>query len=123
MAKILVVDDSMFARLNICNILREAGHETVEAGNGMEGLRLVIDQDPDCVLSDLLMPEMDGIGLLTALREQRLELPAIVLSADIQETKRQQCLALGAAGFLSKPPQKPELLELVERVLAPAVAP
>jgi CheY-like chemotaxis protein len=123
MAKILVVDDSVFARLNICTMLRQAGHETLEAGNGLEGLQLVAAQRPDCILSDLLMPEMDGIGFLTALREQQTDLPAIVLSADIQETKRQQCLALGAAGFLSKPPNKLELLGLLDQVLTPGVAP
>ena len=117
MAKILVVDDSMFARLNICNLLQAAGHETVEAGNGREGLAMAAAHRPDCILSDLLMPELDGIGFLTALREENLSLPVIVLSADIQETKRRQCLELGATAFLSKPPQRRALLDLLDQVL------
>jgi CheY-like chemotaxis protein len=101
-------------------MLKEAGHETVEAANGREGLELACALRPDCILSDLLMPEMDGIGLLTALNERNLRLPVIVLTADIQETKRRQCLALGAAAFIAKPPQKTELLGLLSRILEPA---
>lgn len=119
MARILVVDDSVFARLNICNMLKEAGHETAEAANGREGLELACALRPDCILSDLLMPEMDGIAFLAALNERGIRLPVIVLTADIQETKKQQCFALGAAAFISKPPQKRELLGLLGRILEP----
>ena len=119
MARILVVDDSMFARLNICNILKSSGHETVEAANGREGLEKARAVKPDCILSDLLMPELDGIEFLASLREQKLRLPVIVLTADIQETKRQQCLDLGAAGFINKPPKKQQLLSLISDILGP----
>lgn len=118
MARVLVVDDSLFTRLNICSMLREAGHETLEAGNGREGLELALAEKPDVILSDLLMPELDGIGFLHALRERDIRLPVIILSADIQDTKRQQCLDLGTAGFLAKPPRKQEIQELIEKSLA-----
>jgi len=118
MGKILVVDDSAFARLNICRILKSAGHEIFEAANGREGLDLAMALKPDCILSDLLMPEMDGIDFLAALKEQRIVLPVIVLTADIQETKKRQCLDFGAAGFLQKPPQKEELLAQIETALS-----
>ena len=117
MQKILVVDDSLFARLNICDILKRAGYETLQAENGREGLQKVINENPDCALSDLLMPEMDGIAFMQALREQNCDMPVIVLSADIQETKRNQCLDLGVVGFISKPPKKDEILTMVEKAL------
>jgi CheY-like chemotaxis protein len=117
MATILVVDDSMFARLNICNMLQSAGHETVEAVDGRDGLEKAGTIKPDCIISDLLMPELDGIEFLAALKEKNLRLPVIVLSADIQETKRQQCLELGAAGFAYKPPQKQQILSLIDGIL------
>jgi CheY-like chemotaxis protein len=117
MATILVVDDSMFARLNICNMLHSAGHETEEAADGREGLEKAGIVKPDCIISDLLMPELDGIEFLAALKERKLGLPVIILTADIQETKRRQCLELGAAGFAYKPPQKAEILALVDRIL------
>ena len=119
MRKILVVDDSLFARMNICDMLKEAGYETLQAQNGREGLEKVLSEKPDCVLSDLLMPEMDGISFLTSLRAMEITTPVIVLSADIQDTKRKQCLELGTAGFISKPPQKIEILEMIGKVLAP----
>jgi CheY-like chemotaxis protein len=118
MAKILVVDDSLFARMNICDTLKEAGHEALQAENGRAGLEKVLNERPDCILSDLLMPEMDGISFLSALRELGNAIPVIVLSADIQETKRKQCVALGTVGFLSKPPQKNEILEMVGKALS-----
>jgi CheY-like chemotaxis protein len=118
MARILIVDDSMFARMNICSMLEEAGHECFQASNGREGLAAIVGDCPDCVLTDLLMPELDGIGLLTAVREQNLPVPVIVLTADIQDSKRRQCLDLGIAGFISKPPRKSELVETVAAVLA-----
>jgi CheY-like chemotaxis protein len=120
MPKILVVDDSLFARMNICDMLKDAGYECLQAQNGREGLDMVVSASPDCILSDLLMPEIDGIGLLTALREKGMSVPVIVLSADIQETKREQCVALGTAGFLSKPPRKSDILDMVAKVLQKA---
>jgi CheY-like chemotaxis protein len=120
MPRILVVDDSLFARMNICDILKDAGYECLQAQNGREGLEMVASVGPDCILSDLLMPELDGIGMMTALREQGISVPVIVLSADIQETKRAQCVALGTAGFLSKPPRKNDILEMVDKVLQKA---
>lgn len=117
MAKILVVDDSLFARIRVRDMLREGGYETIEAENGAQGLAQVAAGAPDLVLTDLLMPELDGVGFLAALRASGNRVPAVVLSADIQESKRQQCLDHGAAGFLAKPPQKAALLKLVAEVL------
>ena len=117
MPKILVVDDSLFARLNICDMLRGAGYDTIQAENGRIALQKVLEEKPDCTVSDLLMPEMDGIAFLSALRGLDIPMPVIVLSADIQETKRAQCTALGASGFISKPPQKNQILALVEQIL------
>ena len=99
-------------------MLQEGGHDTVEAADGREGLAMAQQERPDCILTDLLMPEMDGVSLLAALRELGFNRPIIVLTADIQESKRKQCQTLGAAGFLSKPPQSKVLLALVEKVLA-----
>lgn len=121
MAKILIVDDSSFARMRISHMLQEGGHNTVEAADGREGVAMAQQERPDCILTDLLMPEMDGISLLLALRELGSTLPIIVLTADIQESKRKQCQELGAAGFLPKPPQNKVLLSLVEKVLAERV--
>lgn len=117
MAQFLVIDDSFLARHTHSNILRDMGHETTEACNGREGLELMTRQRFDAVLVDLMMPEMDGISFLRELRDQRINVPVIVLSADIQETKHQECLSLGARAFLEKPVKRQKLMELIEQTL------
>ena len=62
------------------------------------------------------MPKMDGIQFLAALRENKNTIPVFVLTSDIQDNKREQCLDLGAAGFLSKPLRKAELFDAFSRV-------
>jgi CheY-like chemotaxis protein len=119
MQKILVVDDSMFQRKNICAVLEAAGFEISEAENGRIGLEKALANPFDLIMTDLLMPEMDGLQFLAALREHNITIPAFVLSSDIQENKRVQCLELGAAGFLSKPLRKAELLEAFSKVASP----
>ena len=116
MQKVLVVDDSIFQRKNICSVLVAAGFEIIEAENGRVGLEKVASSSPNLIMTDLLMPEMDGIQFLAALRENNNTVPVFVLTSDIQENKREQCLDLGAAGFLSKPLCKAELLDAFSRV-------
>jgi CheY-like chemotaxis protein len=117
MATILVVDDSMFARLTICKILQDAGYQTLEAGDGLQGLEVAAAAQPDCIFTDMLMPNMDGIAFIATLQERRSRLPVAVLTADIQDSRRQQCLALGVRHFLQKPPRKADLLRAAEELL------
>lgn len=119
MQKILVVDDSLFQRKSICQLLVEAGYEVVEATDGCDGLEKAFSSSPDCVLTDLLMPNMDGIEFITELKARGFTPPVFVLSADIQESKRRFCLELGVDGFISKPPKRMELLGAIDRRLKP----
>ena len=119
MAKILIVDDSLFSRLHTCKPLREAGYELVEANDGNEGLAAMAEHHPDCIITDLLMPNLDGIGFLAALKERGDTTPTLVLTADIQDSKRQQCLELGARGFLFKPVAKDQLLAEIAEIVTP----
>lgn len=116
MTRILIIDDSAFQRRIIRGLLTAEGYDVREACNGSEGLALA-DDEIDGVLLDLIMPEMDGFAVLEALQRERPDLPAVVLSADIQDATRQQCLALGARGFLNKPPQRDRLLASVREML------
>lgn len=119
MQKILVVDDSQFQRKNICSFLAAEGFEIIEAENGRDGLDKIAANSPDLIMTDLLMPEMDGIQFLTALQENNITTPVFILTSDIQANKKVQCLELGAAGFLSKPLRKTELLEAFRAVATP----
>lgn len=115
MPKILIVDDSLFQRKTISQMLVEAGYEVVEAKDGLDGLEKALSLKPDCILTDLLMPQMDGIELISALKAKGSVTPLFVLSADIQESKKRICLEMGVNGFLSKPPKKYELIDAIAR--------
>ena|SRR6476646_168811 len=109
MALILIVEDAWFTRRLISKTLQAVGHTTIEASCGQEGLEKVLSHAPDCMLLDLLMPDMDGRDVLQRLRDQNSHVPTIVLTADIQASSRQQCLDLGAIAVLGKPPDPQEL--------------
>jgi len=89
----------------------------VEAGGGKEGLEMAEKHMPDCILLDLLMPEMDGFDVLEALGEKDLKIPVIVLTANIQKTAREKCLQLGAFAFTNKPTEEDELRSLVHKAI------
>ncbi len=117
MGLILITDDAAFARRMIRKAVEAGGHEVIEAGNGQECLDMVASHSPDCIMTDLLMPEMDGFALLKALGEKGSKIPVIVLSADIQDSARQKCEGLGAFMMLKKPPKGPEILDAIQKAL------
>ena len=122
MTRILIIDDSAFQRSRVRRATKAAGYELLEAANGHEGLEMIATARPDCILLDLLMPEMGGEEFLEVFRDQGLDIPVIVLTADVQESTRQQCMELGAATFINKPMQETELLDAINRVLDVAAA-
>lgn len=121
MALILIVDDSSFQRSVIRNLLRAAGHETEEAENGRAGLTKTAARKPDCILTDLLMPELGGLELLETLREQGTAIPVIIITANIQESVRRRCFELGAAAVVNKPVSQEELFPAIEKALGDAI--
>jgi CheY-like chemotaxis protein len=119
MAFILIIEDAWFTRRFLNKALQAAGHTTVEAGCGQEGLEKALTHAPDCILLDLLMPDMDGREVLEKLQAQEYPIPTIVLTADIQASSRQQCLDLGAIAVLGKPPTAEALTAAIDRAIAP----
>ncbi len=117
MASFLVVDDSRLMRTMMTAMLKAKGHQVMEAPEGQSGLEMAITKKPDCMLMDLLMPVMDGFALLAELQQRDLNLPVVVITADIQESVREQCLELGAAGFINKPIQEASLWEAIDKAL------
>ncbi len=116
MANILTVDDAWLSRTMIGKILKTAEHEIVEADNGLNALQKLESYTPDCIILDLLMPEMDGFGFLEKMQEKNIDIPVIVLSADIQDSTRTKALGLGAARMLNKPPKLNELISAVHEL-------
>jgi CheY-like chemotaxis protein len=118
MSRVLITDDSQLTRRILRAILEASGHEVMEASNGNVALELIVQVAPDCVLLDLLMPGMDGFEVLSTLNERGIDIPVIVLTADIQETARKKCIQMGAVDFLNKPPNDDELQAAMEKALA-----
>lgn len=117
MATILIVDDSQFQRSFLRKTLSSAGYRVLEARNGKEGLRLATEESPDCILADLIMPETRGLTMLESLHEKGIATPVVVVTADIQEQVKEQCLALGARAVLYKPVDPEGLRRQVAEIL------
>lgn len=115
--KILVVDDEKHIAEAIRLNLKMAGHEVVIGVNGLEGLNLYNEFSPDLVIVDLMMPEIDGIGVITEIRKRDLKIPILVISAKDQVKEKVKCLSLGVDDYLSKPFDLDEFLLRVDRLL------
>ena len=118
MAHILVVEDSRLSRRMTVDILTASGHDTAEAIHGKEALELFRERRPDCVITDLLMPVMNGQELLRRIRQFDTQVPIIVVSADIQRSTRSECDELGISGFLQKPVQATDLIPCIDNAFA-----
>jgi two-component system alkaline phosphatase synthesis response regulator PhoP len=115
--KILVIDDEKHIAEAIRLNLKMAGHEVVVAANGLEGLNWWKEFVPELVIVDLMMPEIDGIGVITEIRKRDPKLPILVISAKDQVKEKVKCLSLGVDDYLSKPFDLDEFLLRVDRLL------
>ena len=117
MSRILITDDSSSQRIILSGILEKLGHEVETACNGQEALEKIKTNPPDCMLLDNLMPIMDGLQTLEALKARNITVPIIMLTADIQEWLKTRCLELGATMFLNKPIKQDKLQEALQQIL------
>ncbi len=117
--KILIVDDSIVNRMLLGFILTKAGFETLEARNGKEALDQAIRFMPDLILLDIMMPEMDGYEVCSALKgkDQTRDIPVIFLSAKAESEDKIRGLDLGGADYVTKPFDKGEVLARVRNQL------
>jgi two-component system, chemotaxis family, chemotaxis protein CheY len=117
MAKILVVDDSNLSRRISRRILQDAGHEVVEAEDGIVALERYFLEKPDLVMLDITMKGMNGIEVLNKLRELDSRARVVIATADIQSSTRTLTRAGGASGFITKPFSAEPLLNAVNAAL------
>lgn len=115
--KILVIDDEKHIAEAIRLNLKMLGHEVVIGVNGLEGLNWWREFSPDLVIVDLMMPEIDGIGVITEIRKRDAKIPILVISAKDQVKEKIKCLSLGVDDYLSKPFDLDEFLLRVDRLL------
>jgi CheY-like chemotaxis protein len=116
MATILVVDDESSIRELLQNILEDAGYVVVEATNGREGLAMLENQPVDLVVSDVMMPVLDGVGLCQAMQQHPTyqTIPLVLLSAAGIPRRTGAC---AYAAFLIKPFDYDYLVTTIARVL------
>jgi len=125
MARILLVDDDSNLREVVAYILGEAGHEVIAAGGGREGLQLFETERPDLVLTDVRMPDLDGMEVLRQIRAALAEsldssandVPVIVLTAHGTVEQAVEAMSLGAFTYLLKPFNRDELKLTVDQAL------
>jgi PAS domain S-box-containing protein len=111
--KILVVDDEKLLRMNLRALLEDHGHKVCEADNGLTGLAVFDQEQPDLVLSDLRMPEMDGLALIAELRQRSPETPVVVISGTGTIKDAIEAVRLGASDYITKPICDQDELEIV----------
>ncbi|MFP4108275.1 MAG: response regulator [Desulfonatronovibrio sp.] len=117
MSRVIIIEDSVFQRSIIKKIVQEAGHEVLEAESGKEGLRKIEDYHPDLILLDLLMPDIDGFQVLKILKSKHNKTPVVVITADVQQTTRQQCMEDGARQIVNKPVEASKLSGIINEIL------
>ncbi|MBF0625617.1 MAG: response regulator [Magnetococcales bacterium] len=124
-ARILLVEDNRLNRQVAEELLRGAGLEVIPAANGREALELAATQDPDGVLMDVQMPDMDGFQATAALRaEARFQrLPIIAMTAHALKGDREKCLAAGMNDYLTKPIDVRTLFTVLAKWVTPRPGP
>ena len=120
MASILIIDDDPWILRSVTEILEQEGHEVRSAENGKSALEQVVDGLPDLIVSDMYMPEMDGIELLIQLQTEHPATPLVAMSGGGDMAKEEllkNASMLGAVAVLEKPFTIELLLDVVNRAL------
>lgn len=121
MAKILVVDDNDGVRMTLKFILEGVGHKTLLAQNGVEGLAVLGAEPVDMLITDMVMPEMDGSELMMRVREKYNSLPILAISGGGNKINMDEAIEIArtlADRVLKKPVTRAEVLEVVNSLLA-----
>jgi two-component system chemotaxis response regulator CheY len=115
---VLAVDDSKTMRDMVSFTLRGAGYTVLEAENGVAGLRALQGQKVDVVITDVNMPEMDGITLVRKVRAlpNHAGTPILILTTESEQSKKDEGRAAGATGWIVKPFSPEKLLQIVAKV-------
>ncbi|MBI5714921.1 MAG: response regulator [Chloroflexi bacterium] len=120
MKTILVIEDEDLIRLNLMDLLDAENYNVISATDGAQGVQLARDHHPDLIVCDIMMPELDGYGVLAELRGDAAtaSIPFIFLSARAEQADRQRGIELGADDYLTKPFTRRELLDAMQSCFA-----
>lgn len=117
MHKLLTIDDSKTIRMILARAFKGYDCALIEAANGEEGLKAAAEHKPDLIILDITMPQMDGIQMLTLLREKGDATPVIMLTAEGGATSVQRASHLGISDYIGKPFQNDAIVAKVEKIL------
>jgi two-component system chemotaxis response regulator CheY len=117
MPKILIVDDAEFLRLRISKMLIGDGYEVFEAENGLKAIEAYQAQEPDLVLMDVTMPEMDGLTALKLIKKLDAKAKVIMLTALGQESVVLEAIKSGARDFVVKPFERDRVMTAIHKLL------
>ena len=117
--KILIIEDNSDIRENAVELLTLSGYEVIEAGDGREGAKLALQELPDLILCDIMMPVIDGYGVLHILSKHRetYNIPFIFLTAKAEKSDMRKGMTLGADDYITKPFDETDLLTAIENRL------
>jgi DNA-binding response OmpR family regulator len=115
--KVLIVDDEKAIRAGLASALNRAGFSVVEASDGLQALEMVTTQEPDIIVLDILMPELDGRQVCRKLREQNIWTPVIMLTQIDATGEKISSLEEGADDYLNKPFDSYELIARIRALL------
>lgn len=120
MARILIVDDSPTQTLSLAKIVKKHGHETLTAKDGVEGVEVAKAEQPDLVLMDVVMPNINGFQATRQITKNpsTSHIPVIIVTTKDQETDRIWGARQGAKGYVTKPVDEDTLMETINKFLA-----
>lgn len=120
MARILIAEDNAEIRTLVSSILIEEGHKVGVAQNGQQALQMVMEDPPDLLVLDLMMPRMDGYTVLKELRSSGIkeQMKILILTAKTSESDWARGYKLGADSYLTKPFDTDELIDGIEDLLS-----
>ena len=116
MKSILIIDDNTDIRENTCEILQLSGYKCFTTENGKKGVELALKEKPDLIVCDIMMPELDGYGVLHLLRKniETQYIPFIFLTAKTERSDLRKGMEMGADDYITKPFDDVELLNAIE---------
>jgi two-component system nitrate/nitrite response regulator NarL len=116
--RVLIIDDHALFRVGLQELLTRRHITVIDAvGDGIEGIRLAQESEPDVVLLDLRMPIMDGLTVLRRLRESGLTMPVVMLTTSTEERDLVESLRNGAQGYLIKDMEPDEVISALEQIV------